>query len=70
MMPMNDAAHECPLCNFHFVGADCHGSCPMAAGCAMIRCPRCAYEFVEDGVVARFIRRLLGQERPSERIAR
>ncbi len=70
MTPMADATHQCPLCSFHFVGADCHGSCPMAAGCAMIRCPRCAYEFVEDGFLARMVRRWLGQGQASERTPR
>jgi hypothetical protein len=40
----------------------------MAAGCAMIRCPRCAYEFVEDGFLARIVRRWLGQGRDGERM--
>ena len=68
MTPMTEAAHVCPLCSLHFTGADCHGSCPMAAGCAMIRCPRCAYEVVEDGFLARIVRRWLGQGRDGERM--
>lgn len=59
--------HGCPLCGFRFDGAECRGACPMSAGCEMIRCPRCAYEFVEDGVVARLLRRLLQPGRRAER---
>ncbi len=62
MTTMADATHQCPLCSFRFAGAECHGSCPMSAGCSMIRCPRCAYEFVEDGVLARLFRRMIGRE--------
>ena len=49
---------QCPLCALEFEGAFCHGSCPMAKGCAMVRCPRCSYEFVQDGSLAAFVRRL------------
>ena len=53
--------HECPLCGLDFTGEECHSSCPMARGCAMIRCPRCNYEFVESGrfldMLRRWIRR-------------
>jgi hypothetical protein len=56
---MKQATHTCPLCSLRFDGAECHGSCPMAAGCSMIRCPRCFYEFVEDGFVAGLLRRWL-----------
>jgi len=58
---MSEATHECPLCGLDFTGAECHSSCPMARGCAMIRCPRCNYEFVESGrfldMLRRWIRR-------------
>lgn len=61
-MAIGAGTHDCPLCGFRFEGAECQGSCPMAAGCSMIRCPRCAYEFVEDGLVANWLRRLLRRE--------
>ena len=58
---MTEKAHECPLCALDFTGAECHSSCPMALGCAMVRCPRCGYEFVESGrfvdMLLRWIRR-------------
>ena len=54
-------AYECPLCGTDFAGAECRSSCPMSRGCAMVRCPRCGYEFVESGkfvdMLLRWIRR-------------
>src|ERR1700740_2003002 len=49
--------YECPLCGTDFTGAECHSSCPMSKGCTMVRCPRCAYEFVESGRIADMLRR-------------
>ena len=35
----------CRLCGTAFLAtAQCHASCPLARGCAMIRCPSCGYE--------------------------
>ena len=48
---------ECPLCGTDFEGAECHSSCPMARGCAMVRCPHCGYEFVESGRIADMLKR-------------
>ena len=53
-------AYQCPLCSLDFEGAACHSACPMSKGCAMVRCPRCGYEFVEEGTLAKMVRRLLG----------
>jgi hypothetical protein len=30
----------------------------MSSGCGMVKCPRCSYEFVEDGKFASFFRKL------------
>lgn len=60
------ATHHCSLCGFRFDGENCRGACPMSAGCEMVRCPRCGYEFVETGVVARLVQRWLDRRR-SER---
>ena len=49
--------YQCPLCGTDFVGADCHSACPMSRGCAMVRCPHCAYEFVESGRFTDMLRR-------------
>lgn len=57
----DDRSYECPLCSTDFIGAVCRSSCPMSHGCAMVRCPHCAYEFVESGkftdMLLRWIRR-------------
>jgi hypothetical protein len=63
---MNETGHDtptyaCPLCALAFVGGVCQVACPMSRGCAMVRCPRCGYEFVEDGRVAGWLRRLFGR---------
>ena len=55
--------YECPLCGVDFIGALCHASCPISRGCAMVRCPRCAYEFVQEGSMVSFIRNLFGIRR-------
>jgi len=49
--------YECLLCGTDFTGAECHASCPMSGGCAMVRCPHCAYEFVESGRFTDMLRR-------------
>jgi Fe2+ transport system protein FeoA len=51
-----ERTYDCPLCGTDFHGAECHSSCPMSRGCAMVRCPHCGYEFVESG---RFVDMLL-----------
>jgi hypothetical protein len=47
--------YACPLCGIDFSGAACHSSCPLARGCAMVRCPRCGYEFVGRGRLAQLL---------------
>jgi len=59
---MNDQTYDCPLCGTDFSGADCHSSCPMSRGCAMVRCPRCGYEFVEGGRIANMFRRWIHRD--------
>lgn len=49
--------YECPLCNLEFEGEACHAACSLSGGCAMVRCPRCSYEFVQDGSLASLVRR-------------
>jgi hypothetical protein len=48
----------CPLCAVDFENAGCPPACPLSHGCAMMRCPRCGYEFVEDGPLAKWVRRI------------
>lgn len=65
---MNTAEiHICPLCSLEFgESEECHTSCPMSAGCGMIKCPRCDYEFVEKSSVVEFFRRVLSPFRSKE----
>jgi hypothetical protein len=50
--------YDCPLCSTDFEDAKCHDSCPFSSGCAMVRCPRCGYEFVEKSSIVTMIRRV------------
>lgn len=59
----NDRRFDCPLCGIDFTGAACHASCPFARGCAMVRCPACGYEFIEDGWTTRVLRWLRERRR-------
>lgn len=63
---------ECPLCGTDFEGAECHSSCPMSRGCAMVRCPHCGYEFVESGRIADMLRRWIRRapKRAEEQVQR
>lgn len=56
--------HECPLCGTDFDGTECHASCPIATGCAMVRCPHCGYEFVESGRFTDMLRRWIRRAPP------
>ena len=52
---------KCELCGFEFDERTlvCHVRCPMAAGCAIICCPNCGYQVVDEqkSGVAGLIRR-------------
>jgi len=61
---VSDRKYECPLCGTDFEGTNCHTSCPMSNGCAMVRCPRCGYEFVESGKFADMLRRWIRRGPP------
>jgi len=68
---MNDAPNgrseaaprtTCSLCGHELTLEElmaCHSSCPMAAGCALVRCPDCGAEFPRPGPVTRWLERLL-----------
>ncbi|HEX7151995.1 MAG TPA: hypothetical protein VF618_10945 [Thermoanaerobaculia bacterium] len=60
---------ECPLCSLEFEDAMCHSACPMGKGCAMVRCPRCQYEFVQDGSVSGWFKKLFSKKRRPEQHA-
>ncbi len=40
----------CPLCGFEYDETQlvCHVACPMASGCAIICCPNCGYQMVDE----------------------
>lgn len=59
-----DRDYVCPLCSHPFHGAGCHAACVMSSGCAKVRCPQCAYEFVEEGTIANMLRKLFGLRSP------
>lgn len=58
--------YTCPLCRNTFSGTECHASCGMSAGCSMVRCPNCSYEFVEEGTIANLLRKVFGLKAPGE----
>jgi hypothetical protein len=64
-----DAASEatvftCPLCGARFThGGQVCGGCPLAAGCDVVRCPHCSYQYPRSSWVASwFARRFGGKE--------
>lgn len=52
---------RCALCGYEFDRADlqCHAACPLADGCAIICCPQCGYQVVDEdqSLAARLLRR-------------
>jgi hypothetical protein len=41
---------KCALCGYEFdeMGLACHTKCPLAKGCAIICCPNCGYQVVDE----------------------
>jgi len=66
MADQMDRDYVCPLCSHPFHGAGCHAECGMSTGCAKVRCPRCAYEFVEEGTIANLLRKVFGLRSPGD----
>jgi hypothetical protein len=71
--PLGDGAatgtvFRCALCGTRFThgGRTC-GSCPLAAGCELISCPRCGHGFPRRSVLAEWLRRLVGRARRDRR---
>jgi uncharacterized C2H2 Zn-finger protein len=54
---VNETLHHCPLCGIDFDAPAC-SACPLSRGCAMVRCPRCHFEFVEESSLVNFVRRV------------
>ena len=59
----------CPVCGFEYdeTALDCHAACPMAQGCAIVCCPNCGYQSVDESksALAKLLRRLLKPAPPS-----
>lgn len=53
---------KCGFCGFEFDEAEANAgckSCPMSAGCRMIKCPRCNYENPPEPSLVRKIRNII-----------
>ena len=58
-----DAATEflCPLCGARFShGTLVCGSCPLNAGCEIVKCPSCGYQYPRRSRLVEWAKRLLG----------
>jgi hypothetical protein len=58
---LDATAFDCPLCGARFS----HGtlvctSCPLNAGCEIVKCPSCGYQFPRRSRIVDFARRLFG----------
>lgn len=55
---------KCALCNYEFDKTDllCHAGCPLAKQCAVICCPNCGYQVVDESRshTLGFIRKIQG----------
>jgi len=64
---------NCPLCGFEFdeTSLQCHTACAMSASCAMVCCPQCGYQMVDErrSVAAGWLRRLFWRQAPASRPA-
>jgi hypothetical protein len=57
---------QCALCGAHFT----HGtlvctSCPLNAGCEVVKCPSCGFQFPRRSRIVEFARRLFGSGGPA-----
>ena len=54
-------AFACPLCGSRFRhGTLVCGSCPLNAGCEIVKCPSCGYQFPRRSRIVDFARRVFG----------
>ncbi len=57
--PEGATEFRCPLCGAGFThGALACGSCPLNAGCDIVKCPHCGYQFPRTSKVVEWARRL------------
>lgn len=55
---------SCPLCRAAFRhGTLACGGCPMNAGCDILKCPQCGYQFPRSSRIVEFAKRLFGTAR-------
>ena len=57
---------RCSFCGHEFDASDAQascGSCPMAGGCHLVRCPRCGYEMPPEAKLVRWLRELRARVR-------
>ncbi|HLF02122.1 MAG TPA: hypothetical protein VI547_09115 [Anaerolineales bacterium] len=52
----------CPLCGFKYDETNliCHAACPLAKDCAILCCPNCGYQIVDESKsgLAKLLRRV------------
>ena len=54
-------AFECPLCGGRFShGTLVCGACPQNAGCEVIKCPSCGYQFPRRSRIVDIVKRWVG----------
>jgi hypothetical protein len=56
---------RCAFCGYEFTkeeGSQGCRSCPVKAGCNMVKCPRCNYEIPPEPAWVRKIKKLCGKE--------
>jgi predicted RNA-binding Zn-ribbon protein involved in translation (DUF1610 family) len=59
--PSDATAFDCPLCGGRFShGTLVCGSCPLNAGCEIIKCPSCGYQFPRRSKIVDLVRRVFG----------
>ncbi len=55
-------AFRCGLCGAQFTHGDrACGACPLGAGCDLVRCPRCGYQFPRRSTLVSWWQRLTGR---------
>lgn len=59
-----ETAFTCALCSCRFThaGLAC-GSCPLKAGCDVVQCPHCGFQFPRASGAVEWVRRLLRRGR-------
>ena len=52
---------ECGMCGHSFTreeAASCQKGCPMSAGCGLVTCPSCAFEFPPESKIVTLVTNL------------